>query len=274
GTGASAIYPLIGCALWPEARFVATESDTASLHWARSNIVLNNRSERIVLLEAGTGTCGILKPFHDDLHFRATFTMCNPPFYASVHEMEELAAKKAAPASTVYTGAENESVTPGGEVAFVRSMVDESAQEGMRNRCLWYTSMLGKAASVETLTAYLRSINVDNYAVYCFTHGRTRRWLLGWSWSDIRLPDVRPSLPPPPPYPPPLCTDCARTLLRKSHEKQTSHRQPPTLHQTPPPAPSSPCLPVLPLLPCKTSYPPSRTSHSNPSLSLKVRGGA
>lgn len=73
--------------------------------------------------------------------------------------------------------------------------------------------MLGKASSVEALTAFLRAndvradmssghssqghltaMQIHNFAVYCFVLGSTRRWLLGWSFTPIRLPDVR--IPP------------------------------------------------------------------------------
>jgi len=31
---------------------------------------------------------------------------------------------------------------------------------------------------------------VDNYAVTEFVQGQTRRWAIGWSFQDARLPDV------------------------------------------------------------------------------------
>ena len=42
----------------------------------------------------------------------------------------------------------------------------------------------------------LRSTNqqVDNYVVSELVQGQTKRWVIGWSYGDIRLPDA--SVPP------------------------------------------------------------------------------
>lgn len=162
--------------------------DEYSAQWAKTNIDNNNLGGRVKLVLTRPGD-PILRPFFDSPAQRAMFTMCNPPFYSSAEEMRELAAKKELPATTVYTGGENESITPGGEVAFVTAMMRESIEQ-VRDRCMWYTSMLGKASSVEALTEFLRANNVDNYAVSHFVAGNTRRWLIAWSFVGIRLPDV------------------------------------------------------------------------------------
>lgn len=80
--------------------------------------------------------------------------MCNPPFYSSEAEIFQLASNKqftphavrpSFPSSfsfarrltrlilQVCTGAETEMITPGGEVAFVKRMIEESLTSG--NRC-------------------------------------------------------------------------------------------------------------------------------------------
>lgn len=85
-----------------------------------------------------------------------SFTMCNPPFYGSTEEVERSAEGKAMEPNAVRsntcftssfdadvdlwnriqvcTGAEVELITPGGESAFVRRMVEESLQ--LRDRCM------------------------------------------------------------------------------------------------------------------------------------------
>jgi 23S rRNA (adenine1618-N6)-methyltransferase len=111
--------------------------------------------------------------------------MCNPPFYESEVEMLTSAASKQRPPFTACTGSENEMVTPGGEVAFVSRMIEESFI--LRDRVQWYTSMLGKFSSVAVLMQKLRDKEVDNYAVTEFVQGsKTRRWAIAWSFDDLR----------------------------------------------------------------------------------------
>ena len=47
GTGASCIYPLLGCRLDPSWCFVATEQNSEALDYARANVERNDLTERI-----------------------------------------------------------------------------------------------------------------------------------------------------------------------------------------------------------------------------------
>ena len=111
--------------------------------------------------------------------------MCNPPFYKSKADMLTSAAVKQRAPFTACTGSETEMVTPGGEVAFVARMIDESLVR--RDSVQWYTSMLGKFSSVAVLVQKLRDNNIDNYAATEFVQGsKTRRWGIAWSFDDLR----------------------------------------------------------------------------------------
>lgn len=52
--------------------------------------------------------------------------------------------------------------------------------------------MVGKFSSLEKIVGILRSHNVDNYALTELVQGQTRRWVVAWSFSDLRIPDVSP----------------------------------------------------------------------------------
>lgn len=111
--------------------------------------------------------------------------MCNPPFYASTADLITSAAAKSRPPHSACTGADVEMVTPGGEVAFVSRMIDES--KSLRERCQWYTSMLGKYSSVETIVQNFRGVGVTNWAVKDLVQGnKTKRWAVAWSWGNLR----------------------------------------------------------------------------------------
>ncbi|KAM0326720.1 hypothetical protein ACHAQA_006593 [Verticillium albo-atrum] len=111
--------------------------------------------------------------------------MTNPPFYESDADLLASAKQKSRPPLSACTGAPVEMVTPGGEVAFVTRILEQSLL--LRENIQWYTSMLGKQSSLETLVDRLRENDISNYAITEFVQGnRTRRWALAWSFAPMR----------------------------------------------------------------------------------------
>lgn len=79
------------------------------------------------------------------------FCMCNPPFFES---MDEASANP----RTACGGTAAEMVFPGGEEAFVGRMIEDSCR--LKGRVHWYTSLVGKKASLKKLTVLLRQKRV------------------------------------------------------------------------------------------------------------------
>ena len=118
---------------------------------------------------------------------RIDFVMMNPPFYASEAEMLESAKTKQRPPNSACTGAPVEMICPGGEVAFVKKLIDESTVTRVKEQVQWFTSMLGKLASVGVVVEALKEKGCGNWAVTEFVQGqKTRRWAVGWSWGNRR----------------------------------------------------------------------------------------
>jgi 23S rRNA (adenine1618-N6)-methyltransferase len=115
------------------------------------------------------------------------FVMMNPPFYASEAEMLESAKTKQRPPNSACTGAPVEMICPGGEVAFVKKLIDESTEARVKEQVQWFTSMLGRLASVGVVVEALKEKGCGNWAVTEFVQGqKTRRWAVGWSWGGRR----------------------------------------------------------------------------------------
>ncbi|KAK6078630.1 methyltransferase-like protein C27D7.08c [Seiridium cupressi] len=183
GTGASAIYPLLGCVQRPAWSFIATEIDDKSLAYAQKNIALNDLLSRVQVVKRSAEER--LIPLEDEDAREVDFIMTNPPFYTSESELLELANKKAQPPNSVCTGAPNEMVYEGGELGFFRRILTESLV--LRSRVQWYTTMLGKQSSLEIVIQALKENNIENYAITEFVQGsRTRRWAVGWSFVSRR----------------------------------------------------------------------------------------
>ncbi|KAF6232515.1 hypothetical protein HO173_009183 [Letharia columbiana] len=151
--------------------------------YAKRNILQNNLKSRIRPLQ--TQPNDPLVPLDAFGLKSIDFTICNPPFYSSTSDLLSSAAAKSRPPCSACTGADVEMVTPGGEIAFVSRMIDES--KVLKDRCQWYTSMLGKYSSVEIVVGNLRGAGVDNWAVKDLVQGnKTRRWAVAWSWGSMR----------------------------------------------------------------------------------------
>ncbi|KAF9072877.1 hypothetical protein BDP27DRAFT_1417650 [Rhodocollybia butyracea] len=187
GTGASAIYPLLACTLEPSWEFIVSEIDLLSCTTAQENISTNNLGKRIQLVQSDEHSSTLLPLFlNRDKTF--DFTMCNPPFYSSVGDIARSGEAKLQGPNAACTGAQVEMVTSGGEAAFVGKMIGESMET--REQCRWYTSMLGKLSSVVEVVDMIKSHSIHNYIITEFVQGQTRRWAVGWSFLDIRIPDT------------------------------------------------------------------------------------
>lgn len=200
GTGASCIYPLLACTQRPWS-FLATgqnlpkqpkdddkkahapaDIDEKSLGYARLNVKENGLEHRIKIVSRTPDQPMI--PIDELESVNVDFVMTNPPFYSSADDLLKSAAQKAHPPHSACTGAEVEMVSPGGEVAFVTRLIEESLL--LRNRIQWYTAMFGFLGSVSRIVESLRREGVDNMALMELVQGRTRRWVIGWSFGPMR----------------------------------------------------------------------------------------
>ncbi|XP_064460831.1 U6 small nuclear RNA (adenine-(43)-N(6))-methyltransferase-like [Ornithodoros turicata] len=194
GTGSSCILCLLGhkqCG-WD---FVAVEVDDAAATCARENVHRNELDAHIKVVKAST-IGEVMEP-----EMQMAFVTCNPPFYSSQDEAE--ATPKAIqegrqPPSSDMGGTTQEKVWgPGGEVAFVKDLIQESLQ--LTTAVSIYTVMIGKKKSSKEILKELRRHNIK-----CTTtelcQGKTMRWGVAWTFLDIDFANVTyPKRPKPKP---------------------------------------------------------------------------
>ena len=179
GTGGSLIYALLGAAScgWS---MIATDVTDASLAWAERNRASNPHlaalieirdarpAERGDRCEAGI-LCGVVRPDDGPLDF----CMCNPPFF-DVGEPRALHKPG-------HGGLSNELACPGGELAFIRAMLEDSKQIG--EQIVWYSCMLGRKVHLKAFKKDLQAApGVTTTRVCSWKHGRTTRWAVAWSY--------------------------------------------------------------------------------------------
>ncbi|XP_076435050.1 RNA N(6)-adenosine-methyltransferase mettl16-like [Babylonia areolata] len=181
GTGACCVYPLLAISAntW---RFLATEADDVNHSYAVKNVEDNNLTKRIQVVKVSPDT--ILEGAIGQAQETYDFCMCNPPFFADHFEAQGLVSRTPSrpEPKTMSTASPQEGIVQGGEVGFVRKMIEES--NFLQDRVRVYTTMLGKKASLVPLKEILRRYKIMNFATTEFCQGKTMRWGLAWSFDN------------------------------------------------------------------------------------------
>ncbi|GBB93819.1 hypothetical protein RclHR1_22370002 [Rhizophagus clarus] len=193
GTGASCIYPLLGCTLNKNWVFLATDIDEKAVKYAKDNVQRNSLDDRITVHYNKMGKKILLdENMIKDTTLKFSFCMCNPPFYENQEEYEKGVENKLTTPHSVCTGSSNEMFTPGGEFQFIKDILEESLF--LRTKIRWYTSKIGRLETVNKMVCELKKVGIDNYVITEFCQGFTRRWGIGWSFGTQRptFSDLQP----------------------------------------------------------------------------------
>lgn len=186
GVGANCIYPLIGASEYGW-RFVGAEIDPIALRWARELVASNKAVSGLIecRLQSSPVDCfrGVVQPGEVfDL------TMCNPPFHASAAEaaagnrrkITNLTGRKSAGTVLNFGGKGAELWCPGGELEFVMRMIVQSA--AMKDRCVWFTTLVSKSAHLPRLYQSLREVRPAEVRTIEMTHGQKKSRILAWTF--------------------------------------------------------------------------------------------
>ena len=202
GTGATCIYPLLASRFMGDCNMVGTDIDMNALALAKKNVEANHMTTRIhllhvlpshsqdptnlkpggPLLRSIESWYGSTRPNHHHQQ-QLDFVMTNPPFY-DPNEMEESSSPHATP--RVGDGRDRTAMTvsegnyPGGEVGFVTEMLVDSLKSPRSSK--WYSSMLGKKASLIKLQKLLtRVLGPAHVHATEYGPGQYTRWFLAWT---------------------------------------------------------------------------------------------
>lgn len=165
GVGANLVYPIIGNKEYGWS-FVGSDCDEIGILNAKKIVEANEQLKDVVDCRLQKSTYDIFKGIvKDDEEF--DLVVCNPPFYSSEHDANEAALRKitnlgkskGAPVRN-FGGQKNELWTPGGEEAFIGRMIQESAK--LKNRILWFTSLVSKKESLIEITKSLKNLNATD----------------------------------------------------------------------------------------------------------------
>lgn len=164
GVGANCIYPAIGVSEYGWT-FVGSDADPKSLasagKIAESNEQLKDRVEIRLQPDADSIFHGIIGAGE-----RFDFTLCNPPFHSSEEEAQKgtqrkvrnLSGKNTAETELNFAGISQELIYPGGEIAFIRKMIEESRTYG--KNCYWFTTLVSKESNLKKVYGALEDAGI------------------------------------------------------------------------------------------------------------------
>lgn len=184
GCGANCIYPLIGQAEYGW-RFTGSDISEEAIKAASAIIHANPGLQRSVRLRRQKQKGAI---FHGIIHKNEFYhaTLCNPPFHASAADAQEatrrkvrnLGLKKSAPLN--FGGQHNELWCEGGETAFIRQMIRESAD--FARQCVWFTSLVSRKENLPLLRDALKALPVSDVRINTMAQGQKQSRFLAWSF--------------------------------------------------------------------------------------------
>lgn len=191
GVGANMIYPLIGIREY-DWQFVGVDIDQTALENAQKILDANTLSESVSLrlqLDRNNIFKGIIK---EDDYF--DFTMCNPPFHASLEDakagsrrkLNNLAKKANQPLTKSknpklnFGGQAAELYCDGGEIKFIKRMIEESVE--FKNHCRWFTTLVSKASHLPSIYNALKNINAREIRTVEMAQGQKHSRFVAWSF--------------------------------------------------------------------------------------------
>ena len=184
GVGANCIYPIIGHAEYGWT-FAGSDVDAVALEAAKKIVDSNPSLKGAVELRLQASPEKILTGIiRDGEMFEAA--MCNPPFHASLAEAEEGSRRKwknlgrGDTAERNFGGQGRELWFPGGEAAFVRRMVEESA--AFKANVRWFTALVSKEESLGLIESAMRKAAVSDRRTMAMEQGQKKSRLVAWTF--------------------------------------------------------------------------------------------
>lgn len=191
GVGANAIYPLIGHREygWD---FIGADINANAIKNAQA-IVDANGLNNCIQFRLQSHEHQILKGIiQADGAF--DFTMCNPPFHASLEDAQAVTQRK------IYSLAKNagkqltktinaklnfggqgaELFCKGGELGFIERMIKESAL--YKNQCRWFTTLVSKASNLPKIERSLKAIAAKKVKIVEMSQGQKQSRFVAWSY--------------------------------------------------------------------------------------------
>ncbi|WP_214226906.1 23S rRNA (adenine(1618)-N(6))-methyltransferase RlmF [Pedobacter sp. B4-66] len=193
GIGANCVYPIVGHQEYGWS-FVGSEINSEAIKAAKAIVSANPELANAVVCRPQSNKHhifkGIIKP--GDLF---DFSMCNPPFHSSAEEaqagtkrkLQNLGKQRGKGVTLNFGGQNTELWYEGGEVGFIRNMIEESAAFG--NQCLWFSTLVSKSSNLPFIYKMLQYAKVAEVRTVEMAQGQKISRFVAWTFMDLQKQD-------------------------------------------------------------------------------------
>ncbi|WP_028021888.1 23S rRNA (adenine(1618)-N(6))-methyltransferase RlmF [Enterovibrio calviensis] len=210
GMGANCVYPMVGHRAYGW-QFVGADIDPVSVKGAKLLVEANPSLKGGIQCRLQSNPDNIFTGMINAKE-RFDFTLCNPPFHTSMeeatrgserkvrnlaanarkkgadsrpsHAMSHAGAKGALPAKgkpVLNFGGQNAELwCPGGEAAFIKRMIDQSAD--FKTQCLWFTTMVSKKENLPVIKQSLKAVKAKDIRVIEMAQGQKVTRIVAWTF--------------------------------------------------------------------------------------------
>jgi 23S rRNA (adenine1618-N6)-methyltransferase len=186
GVGANCIYPILGNTIY-EWSFVGTDTDEKAIE--NCSVIIENNPKLIdaISLQLQTDSRYIFKNIilPED---KFTFTLCNPPFHASIEEATKANLRKINNLDNTRTtkpiknfGGQNAELwCEGGELGFITQMIFESAKYPLQ--CFWFTTLVSKRENLASIYRTLNKVSPVEIKTIDMAQGQKTSRIVAWTF--------------------------------------------------------------------------------------------
>jgi len=186
GTGANCVYPLIGNSVYGW-QFVGTDIDPVAINSANKIIGENPQAKSNIITRLQTNPADVFKRIikQDEVF---DLTICNPPFHASWQEAQAGTNRKWDNLNNVksqktvlnFGGKNTELWCPGGEAAFIRRMIEQSAL--FAKNVFWFSTLVSKKDTLAGVYKALRKVAVADVKTISMSQGQKVSRAVAWTF--------------------------------------------------------------------------------------------
>ena len=182
GVGANCIYPIIASQHYGW-QMVGSDINEESIKYANQNVSATEGLSDLIEIRYQENRGLILKGIIQQNEF-FTFTMCNPPFFASEEDALKASARKnqnlhQQDKGLNFGGQATELYCNGGEALFIKRLIKESAH--FKNQVGWFTTLVSQSNNLPKLTKQLKKLKAT-LKVIPMAQGQKQSRILAWQF--------------------------------------------------------------------------------------------